>query len=109
MIDIKTMFADYNDCYLSVNKYMADNSVAIQAWNEEDGPIATLTVCLDDKGLGENEAYVDTNNCPWVMDLIERNGLGEPTGDMRASGYCIYPKVKFDMDEVMKHEYKEAG
>ena len=46
---LRTMFGSYEDCFLTVNKYVADESPAIQIWNAEDGPIATLTVCLDEK------------------------------------------------------------
>ena len=49
---LKTTFGVYEGVYLRVGKYQADNSVAIEAWNQQDGPIATLTVCLCDRSLG---------------------------------------------------------
>lgn len=104
---IDTMYASYEGIMLQVSKYVADNSIAIQAWNMEEGPIATLTVCLDDKSLGENEAYLDTNNCPWVVGFMDKYGLGELTGKVRPSGYCLYPAAKINMDEVMKFVFKE--
>ena len=104
---INTMFASYGGIFLQVSKYVADESLAIQAWNLEEGPIATLTVCLDDNSLGENETYLDTNNCPWVVDFIQKYGLGELTGKMRPSGYCLYPAAKIDMDAVLKHVFSQ--
>ncbi len=101
---LKTTFGVYEDVYLQIGKYQADNSVAIRAWNREDGPIATITVCLCDKSLGEGEAYIDTNNCPWAIDFIEQEGLGKKTGRMGRSGYCTYPVVKFDMQKVREQE-----
>lgn len=101
---LKTAFGVYEGVYLQVGKYMADNSVAIQTWNQEDGPIATITVCLCDRSLGEDEAYIDTNNCPWAIDFIEQEGLGKRTGRMGRSGYCTYPVVKFDMQKVREQE-----
>lgn len=100
---IRTDFGIYKGVYFKVGKYRADNSLAIQAWNDTDGPIATLTVCLNKSGMLENESFVDTNNCPWVVELIEKEKLGELVGFSR-SGYCTYPLVKFDMEQIKKHE-----
>lgn len=100
---LTTGYSEYNDVKLSINHYMADNSIAIELWNEEDGPIAMLTVCLCNPTLNENEAYVDTNNCPWALDFISENNLGVDTDMTRSSGYCIYPLVAFNMEELEKH------
>lgn len=101
---LKTEFRVYENVYLQVGKYLEDNSVAIHVWNRQDGPIATITVCLCDRSLGEGEAYVDTNNCPWAVDFIEQEGLGKRTSRMRRSGYCTYPVVKFDMQKLIEQE-----
>ena len=101
---LRTTFGVYTDVYLQVGKYRADDSVAVQAWNRQDGCIATLTVCLCDRSLGEDEAYIDTNNCPWAVDFIEQEGLGKRTGRTGKSGYCTYPVVKFDMEKVREKE-----
>ena len=108
---LRTMFGSYEDCFLTVNKYVADESPAIQIRNAEDGPIATLTVCLDEKRfpLKPNEAYVDVNNLPEAMAFIREYGLGYDTGVNRQSGFSIYPLVAFDMDEVMKHVFAQEG
>ncbi len=101
---IRTEFRVYDGVYLKVGKYLADNSVAIEAWNRQNGPIATITVCLCDRSLGEGEAYIDTNNCPWAIGFIEHEGLGKRTGKMGRSGYCTYPVVRFDMQKVREQE-----
>lgn len=49
---LMTEFRVYENVYLKVGKYHADNSVAIQVWNRQNGPIATITVCLCDRSLG---------------------------------------------------------
>lgn len=103
MIDVKTMFATYKNCRLIADRYLCDKSPAIKIWSDAEGPIANLTVCLDDKSLGPDEAYLDTNNFPEGLDLIEKYGLGEMTGKWKASGFCRFPAVKFDMDAVAKH------
>lgn len=101
---LRTEFRVYEGVYLQVGKYQADDSMAIQAWSRHDGPIASITVCLCDRSLGEGEAYVDTNNCPWAVDFIEQEGLGKRTGRMGRSGFCTYPIVKFDMQKVKERE-----
>lgn len=101
MIEVKTMWCE-TECFVTVDKYKADGSTAVQLW-DADGPFATMTVCLDDKSLGPNEAYLDTNNFPEGPGLVEKYGLGEMTGKWKASGFCMYPAVKFDPDALAKH------
>lgn len=101
---IKTEFRMYEGAYLKIGNYLADDSLAIEAWNRKDGCIARLTVCLNDFFLEENEAYVDTNNCPWVMDFIKEYQLGHESGHMRKSGYWAYPAVKFDLNRLKKYQ-----
>ena len=104
---MKTSYGIYEDVVLQVSKYMADESIAVMAENQQDGPIATITVCLCDKSLGENEAYIDTNNCPWAMDFIKEYKLGTPTGRTRRSGFCEYPAVKFDALQLKLYGMEE--
>lgn len=104
MVDVITEFTTYPGCHIQQERYQADGSLALELWNEEDGPIARLTTCLLDRNLAEDEAYIDLNNCPWAMPLIEKYGLGKPTGRIGHSGYCTYPVVKFDMDVLAQHE-----
>lgn len=92
---VKTEYGTYKITSVAMSRYRADNSLAIELWCD-DGPFARLTVCLLDK-LKENESYVDTNNCPWAEDFIREYKLGEIVG-YKASGYCLYPKVAFDLD-----------
>ncbi len=44
LLEVKTEWAVYKDCFLQVARYQADNSRAIEIWNNEDGPIARITV-----------------------------------------------------------------
>ena len=43
LLEVKTEWAVYKDCFLQVARYQADNSRAIEIWNNEDGPIARIT------------------------------------------------------------------
>ena len=48
-------------------------------------------------------AYVDTNNLPEALKLISAYNLGEVVGS-GVSGFCTYPLVKFNMNELKKHD-----
>lgn len=39
LLEVKTEWAVYKDCFLQVARYQADNSRAIEIWNNEDGPL----------------------------------------------------------------------
>lgn len=103
MVTYKTPYFTY-DCHVSIDKYVATDGLAISLWNEEDGPIARVTVCLPDYKIAEDEAFVDTNNNPGIMEVIEKYNLGKMTGGLGLSGWCSYPCVKFNMTELRKHE-----
>ena len=106
-LEVKTEWAVYKDCFLQVARYQADNSRAIEIWNNEDGPIARITVCITGSGLAEDETVIDTNNCPWAMEFIKQHGFGQATGRMVKSGYCTYPVVKLDIEKI--GEYKTGS
>lgn len=64
LLEVRTEWAVYKDCFLQVARYQADNSRAIEIWNNEEGPIARITVYIAGSGLAEDETVIDTNNCP---------------------------------------------
>lgn len=102
---LETEYETYRDITISTDKYRFGGSLAIELGSESEGPFATLTVCLeDDLGLpyflNEDEAFVDTNNCPWAEKFIKDNGLGEPTGKVARSGFCTYPLYRFNLKKL---------
>lgn len=98
MYHVKTFFGEY-DVEIQKRKYYDNKNLAIDLFDPVEGPFARLTVNLGIK-LPENMAYVDTNNCHWAEEFIEENGLGNPTGDFGASGYCVYPLYEFYLDKM---------
>ena len=81
------------------NHYQSNGTLAIRLVDMADGcPFANLTVNIPDSDVLANAdeyAFVDTNNCPWAEDFIEKNKLGTPTGIYGQSGYCSYPLYHF--------------
>lgn len=51
-------------------------------------------------------AYLDTNNCSWVEDIMEKYGLGEFTGKSRQSGFCVYPLYKLNLKAIKELDNK---
>jgi len=50
--------------------------------------------------MPSNQSYIDENNCPWAMDFIETYNLGWATGNVGFSGYCMYPVVEWNLEEL---------
>ena len=98
-MELRTRYGVYKNCFLRVDRYRADGSLFVGLFNNE-GPVATLTKCLDDQNLGENKSYLDTNNLPEAIEFVEENGLGKVTGYMGYSGFCVYPMVEWDMEKL---------
>lgn len=69
--------------------------LAIEMITDEGEDFATLTVNLGG-GIGENEAFIDTNNCSWAEEFLKKNKIARPTGETRCSGFCTYPLYRFD-------------
>lgn len=104
--DVKTPYATYKNCRFIKSTYTLGGALALQIWNDDDGPIATITVNLDViDGIGAygDLSYVDTNNCPWAERLITELGIGEHTDTWGASGFCVYPLYKFNLEKIKEY------
>lgn len=100
MFDVKTDFTTYKNCHFVTSQYITDDNLAIIILDTKGMGVATITKCLNDISIKPNESYVDVNNCPWAIDLIQSLGVGKLTGKERKSGYCTYPVVKFDLEKL---------
>ena len=99
MFDVSTKYEKYRDCIISQAKYANNGHIALEIWNEE-GPITNLTVNLaETRNYPENYGFVDTNNFPEAVELIERLGIGTHVG-YGNSGFCTYPLYAFDVDAI---------
>lgn len=102
-LNVKTSYSEYKECWLRIGRYCADDSMAIEIWNREDGLIARITVYIAGNRLAEDEVVIDTNNCPWAVDFIMKYGLEIETARTVRSGFCEYPVVKLNVKEVEKY------
>lgn len=106
------MILTYQDFYckeevkLSIAHYQNNGNLAIQMicvnGEYENEPFAFLTVNLNEK-LPENCAYIDINNLRQAFDFCLLNKLAEFDYSFKQSGYCSYPLMRFNMDEIKKY------
>ena len=93
---VETPYETYEQCTYSVKQYN-NKHVAVQLFCE-DGPLATLTVNVTGiERFPENCSCIDTNNCPWGEELVERLGIATFTGSYLHSGFCTYPVYEFSI------------
>lgn len=60
-----------------------------------EGPFTTVSVNLPDEELTNEKCFfVDTNNCSWAEDFLEKNEIAKPTGVLGSSGFCVYPEYE---------------
>ena len=72
-----------------IDNYRNNGNLYIGLIDNDGLPYADLTVNIET--LPDDHAAVDTNNCPWVEQVLFDTGIGIPTGKYRASGFCNYP------------------
>ena len=101
MMDYKNKHGDSYGLLTEVCEYQI-GGLAIYLYDNEGEPFTLLTVNLGGDP-GKDMAYVDTNNFPDALNLISAYNLGEVVG-CGHSGFCTYPLVKFNLDEVKKHD-----
>ena len=60
-----------------------------------------LTVSFGEFIGMKNCAYIDSNNCDFIEQLLEQ-GMAKPTGFTKHSGFCEYPLWEFD-EQTLKY------
>lgn len=101
----KTIILGEEELTLTMDTYFNNENMYIGLDCMDDGypePFCDLTVNLDET-LPPYMAYVDTNNLPQAEALIRVAGLGEPTGQMKASGFCMYPLYSFNKERLQEY------
>lgn len=89
------MYGETYEVRLERETYAYDGSLAIELMEKNEGPFATLSVCIPEyEHTNEKCIFVDTNNCGWAIKFLESNGLGKPTGMYAYSGFCCYPEYE---------------
>lgn len=84
------------------SKYDYSKTLAVMANNDDGSPYGVATVYLEgqSENLPRDCAFVDTNNWPDVVELLEKEGLAEEIEEAGVSGFCVYPAMKFNLDRI---------
>lgn len=89
-----------------LSKYLENNNLYVGMMCHDDGypePWSDLTVNLSVK-CAENCAFIDTNNNgDRIVEWLMTHKLATLTGNIRQSGWCVYPEMRFNMPELMKY------
>ena len=110
------MHFDKAECYLILNRYKADNTLAIDLVSTYGEPITRLTVCVNNgykiSKAPDNISFIDINNNPTAMNFIDEYKLGEPVRIngrivVYKSGFCEYPLYKFNLKELRKYTIQD--
>lgn len=97
-----------HDVAFATNEYAENRNLYVGLVCFDDGypePWSNLTVNLS-VDCESNCAFIDTNNNGVnIIGWLKDNGIAEPTGRMKASGYCIYPEVRFNSEKLAEYKY----
>lgn len=103
-------YAPEKEFYLTTARYSMNNRVFLQMYYYDDEmydylPYAILTINLPSEPLTNNNCvFIDTNNCPWALDLLcNKLKSAKPTHHAAISGFCFYPEVELIPDELYKY------
>ena len=101
MFTVHTEYEDYENCFFQVDEYANNDHVCVSLYSEEEGPISPVTVNIQGiERFPENYSCIDTNNAPFLEDLIEELGIAAPAGIVLKSGWCTYPVYIFNKDKL---------
>lgn len=93
-------FYGASDCHLVKGRYKHGNTLALEVHSRMYGPMAKITINIKSTMADETSAFLNTNACPEVEDLVESLGIGQFSGVIGRSGYCLYPLYEFDMAKI---------
>ncbi len=101
-LELKTQFGTTEQVSIEINTYLNNGNMYIGLSTMEDGypePYGDVTVNLGVE-VPDFCGYVDTNNMPELEKFLVDNDIGEFTGFMERSGFCMYPLYMFNVDKL---------
>ncbi len=91
---------------LMKSTYKNNGALYVGMLDDEGEFYGDITVNLPNSGtLPSDCAFIDTNNLPNISGILAHYRLGNLTGQMARSGFCVYPVFRFnclaDVDEYI--------
>lgn len=92
-------------------RYLLPDRLSVSLFDIENcEPFLDVTVNIPYESVsGDDCAFVDTNNYPWICKFLEDNHLATSTGYIGMSDYCTYPEYKFDLSKLSKEGDESDG
>ena len=107
-MEYKTLNYRGTEITLRISSYCNNNRIAIamyELWEGHHEQYGVATVNLDDFLFGPNEAFMDENNHPGITKCFVEAGLAKPLNRLGYSGYCQYPVVELNLEEIAKYDH----
>ena len=101
-LELKTQWGTTEQVGIEINTYLNNGNMYIGLTTDGDGypePYGDVTVNLGEK-VPDFCGYIDTNNMPELEKFLVDNDIGEFTGFMQRSGFCVYPMYMFNVDKL---------
>ena len=101
-LELKTQWGTTEQVSIEINTYLNNGNMYIGLTTDGDGypePYGDVTVNLGEK-VPDFCGYIDTNNMPELEKFLVNNDIGEFTGFMQRSGFCVYPMYMFNVDKL---------
>lgn len=95
-------YATYLGCWFVSATYSVDDESLAVLVESSVGAIGTATVYLGE--VPKDCAYIDVNNFPEIVGVIERLGVAKHTGIYTKSGFVEYPLYKFNREKLSEYE-----
>lgn len=93
---------------VTVENILVDNVLAVELVTTTGITVDTITVNIPEAfaaiDFPKNASFIDTNNCPWAIEFINKNNLGTITDWTWPSGFCTYPMCFFDIDKLVPYQ-----
>lgn len=101
-LELNTSWGTKEQVSIEISSYLNNGNMYIGLSMMEDGypePYGDVTVNLGVE-VPDFCGYVDTNNMPELEKFLVDNDIGEFTGFMERSGFCMYPLYMFNVDKL---------
>lgn len=101
-----TKYGNNHPMTFVLDEYLDNGNLYVGLVTHESGypePWQNLTINLSAK-CKQNCAFIDVNNNGnEIVAWLIRNKLGKLTGNVKSSGFCIYPEFEFNTKELSKY------
>lgn len=85
-----------------ISSYVSTGNTAVVFVDLTSGEIFDIITVNFDFELSKGYCFIDINNSYGLLDIIEKNGLGEFCGSYCCSGFLKYPLYKINIEKIKK-------